>query len=160
MTDSLWDFAARCYRATGVAESCLTLQDRDGADINLLLAAAWLAQRGCAWQAVDVAAVIGLCTDWRAHCVLPLRSIRRYLKDTADEVMYQQAKALELDAEVVQLRKVEMALEHLMLSPSTATPVNLLLKHNLTIYIEVANLVGSDLTDVMASLSKALTSEQ
>ena len=46
MAESLWDFASRCYAQPGVAENCLAAQDSVGADVNLLLAAAWLAARG------------------------------------------------------------------------------------------------------------------
>lgn len=111
MAQSLWDYAAACYARPGVAEACLALQDRAGADVNLLLAGAWLAARGCAWSSDEVRGIAHLCASWRRHCLLPLREVRRYLKQPADvEALYRQAKALELDAERYQLNMIEEAL--------------------------------------------------
>jgi uncharacterized protein (TIGR02444 family) len=36
-----WDFSVRTYGRPGVAEACLALQNRDGADVNMLMFAAW-----------------------------------------------------------------------------------------------------------------------
>ncbi len=39
-------YAAALYGRPGVAEACLELQERVGADVNLVLLACWLAARG------------------------------------------------------------------------------------------------------------------
>jgi uncharacterized protein (TIGR02444 family) len=111
---SLWDYAVACYQRPGVAEACLALQDGAGADVNLLLAGAWLAERNCRWQRDDVAALVRVCADWRSQCLLPLRQVRRYLKEKMEiEELYRQVKLLELEAERYQLHLIEEAIDHL-----------------------------------------------
>ena len=100
---ALWDFAVRLYGEPGVGEACLTLQDRFGVDIPLLLWAAWLG------DGADIAALragdraIG---PWRARAVRPLRALRRHLRrpvagldDEARESWRGSLKRLEIDAE-------------------------------------------------------------
>ena len=41
-----WRFSLRTYRAPGVQEACLALQDRCGADVNLLLFCGWTGRDG------------------------------------------------------------------------------------------------------------------
>lgn len=116
MKDTLWDFAVECYQRSGVAECCLRLQDDAGADVNILLAAAWLAEQGRCWQHDQVRELIVLCADWREHCVLPLRAVRRYLKNqTETPALYTQAKALEHEAEMHQLHLLHAALQSMLL---------------------------------------------
>lgn len=58
-----WRFSCAVYAAPGVAQACLELQDTHGADVNLLLLAAWLgAARG--WER----------TIWR-RCPVPAGAI-------------------------------------------------------------------------------------
>lgn len=142
MIESLWEFASRCYAKPGVAEYCLASQDRVGADVNLLLAAAWLAAQGKRWRRDDVVAVIALCSDWRGHCVMPLRAVRRYLKEHAfEDAIYQNAKTLELQAETVQLRIIESALQHLPACAGGSIRPELLAA-NLQAYADAAGLSG------------------
>lgn len=155
MAESLWDFASRCYAQAGVAENCLAAQDSVGADVNLLLAAAWLAARGQQWQRNDAAAAIALCADWRTHCVVPLRAVRRYLKEHATGEIYRNAKALELEAEAMQLRTIESALHSLPTSKADSTSV--LLANNLHIYLDAAGLGAiPQLAELTAALGTAL----
>lgn len=115
---SLWDYALTHYQRPGVAAACLAMQDRFDADVNLLLTAAWLAARCRVWQTADVEALVGLCAEWRARCLLPLRAVRRYLRERIDaddteadalRILYGQGKSLELEAERHQLRLIEGA---------------------------------------------------
>jgi hypothetical protein len=46
MNNPLWVFSLQRYQQPGVAQACLEAQDRCGADVNLLLYAAWLASHG------------------------------------------------------------------------------------------------------------------
>ena len=156
MAESLWDFASRCYAQPGVAENCLAAQDSVGADVNLLLAAAWLAARGQYWQRNDAAAAIALCADWRMHCVVPLRSVRRYLKEhAADNAIYRHAKTLELEAEAVQLRAIESALHSL---PSTGHSPAALLTMNLQAYADAAGLIAiPPLAELTVALGNVLS---
>lgn len=111
MPDSLWEFASTTYQRPGVAAACLALQDAVDADINMLLAAAWLGTRGRHWRSGQVEGLIAACAQWRALCLLPLRRIRRDLKGIAGaENWYERIKALELEAERQQLHRIEEAI--------------------------------------------------
>lgn len=108
----MWQYALAAYQRPQVAELCLTLQDRFAADVNLLLTAGWLATRHVVWRPAEVAGLIDSCALWRQHCLLPLRSVRRYLREHMDgdealAELYQQGKALELEAERYQLSLIE-----------------------------------------------------
>jgi uncharacterized protein (TIGR02444 family) len=110
MPVSLWEFASSRYQLPGIAEVCLALQDGADADINMLLAAAWLASDGRRWHTEDVVAITQACRHWRSACLLPLRQIRRDLKAlVATNNWYQRIKVLELEAERYQLRLIEDA---------------------------------------------------
>jgi uncharacterized protein (TIGR02444 family) len=77
----IWRFALGLYRAPGVADACLALQDRHGADVVLLIGLCWLARRDSAvCDAVQIAELDAALADWRAEIVLPLRALRRALK--------------------------------------------------------------------------------
>lgn len=111
-----------CYSRSSVAERCLRLQDNAGADVNMLLTAAWLAEQGRCWQHHRVRDLIESCAGWREHCVLPLRAVRRHLKDRIEPpTLYTQAKALELEAELHQLLFLETALQPIDLKTQMAT---------------------------------------
>lgn len=136
MTETLQEFALACYQWPGVAEACLHLQDNIDADINMLLTAAWLADQHYCWQHEQLCQLIALCADWRAHCILPLRAVRRYLKHDADlTALYAQAKSLEIDAETHQLHLLQDALRTTALVITQLPPADVLAR-NLQIYID------------------------
>jgi uncharacterized protein (TIGR02444 family) len=41
--NDFWRFSLRIYRAPGVADECIAVQERYGIDVNLMLFCAWLA---------------------------------------------------------------------------------------------------------------------
>ncbi|MDB6062607.1 MAG: hypothetical protein JWM78_2710 [Verrucomicrobiaceae bacterium] len=100
----------------------------------MVLAAAWLAQQEVSWEDSDIYRLKALCADWREHCVLPLRAVRRYLKQkpTTTE-MYSHAKALELEAENYQLQFLEA---ELAVIPAANANADDLLERNLHLYFE------------------------
>jgi uncharacterized protein (TIGR02444 family) len=112
---SLWTFAVRLYAAPGVADACLGLQDRFGCDVNLLLFAAWMAAVGkhtLTSKEMNEAALD--VQDWRTEIVRPLRGVRRRLKtdpplvpDAASEALRAGIKAIEMEAERLQLARLE-----------------------------------------------------
>lgn len=155
MTQTLWDFAVSTYRRAGVAECCLRLQDRAGADVNMLLTAAWLAGQGKCWPHNQVRQLIARCKEWRERCVLPLRDVRRYL--TAHP-LYEKAKALELDAEIHQLHVLQETLQSMHLE-NQDKPLADALSVNLHIYFEClaqdrAAIANDDLRALIAELSR------
>lgn len=136
MADTLWDFAAACYSRGGVAECCLHLQDHAGADVNMLLAAAWLAEQNRYWQHDQVRELLALCADWREHCILPLRGVRRHLKSHIETpALYTRIKALELEAEIHQLHLLQTALQSIELKTQTTAEADALTE-NLQTYFD------------------------
>ena len=133
MPKPLWNFAAECYARPGVAEACLRAQDNCAVDVNMVLAGAWFAAHGKRWRREDVVALAAACAGWRAHCVLPLREVRRYLKQKMmSEELYARTKALELEAEAYQLQLLESMLIDM---PQTERHDADALAHNLGVYV-------------------------
>lgn len=101
-----WGFSVALYGRPGVAEACLALQDRFGADVNMLLLGFWRARRGFAgWAAGELDRAQAAVAPVNA-ALLPLRQARRALKDLqADEpaaaALYDEAKQLELRLEQI-----------------------------------------------------------
>jgi uncharacterized protein (TIGR02444 family) len=108
---TLRQFAIAVHQADGVPASCVSLQDRFGLDVNVLLLAAYL---GTVLRQMPTAEQLGsaraLVDGWHGEVVRPLRGVRRLLKAgpepapsaETDAVRSQVAKA-ELDAELIEL---------------------------------------------------------
>ena len=79
-------YAAALYARPGVAAACLELQDRLGADVNLLLAACWLAGRGVRLDVEAARRLRELAAAWREPVLAPLRRARRALRPLAAEL--------------------------------------------------------------------------
>ena len=104
-----WRFSLRIYGTPGVPPACLTLQDGSGVDVNVLLFGLFAASQGRQLSAGDVAAIAAAIDPWRLNAVVPLRGVRRFLKDTpagfeAQDIpaLRQRVKMMELEAERVQ----------------------------------------------------------
>lgn len=78
--DSFWRFSLRTYRASGVQEACLALQDGCGVDVNLLLFCAWTGLGGHALDDASLRSAVGRVGQWQAEVIAPLRLARRGLK--------------------------------------------------------------------------------
>ena len=104
-----WRFSLGYYRRPGVSEACIALQDGCGVDVNILLFLLWLATAKRSAGRGDVQAVCTKAGAWRDEVVVPLRTLRRRLKDGFDlvergtsEVFRTKIKAIELEAERLQ----------------------------------------------------------
>lgn len=159
---SLWKYALATYQRPGVAEACLALQDRHDADVNLLLAAGWLAGRGGLWCQEQVGELVYLCSDWRERCLLPLRSVRRYLRERMGEEhgaiggLYGKAKLLELEAERYQLRLIEERIIDIPAVSPEQSPAQLLAA-NLDVCLALLPGGLDDCRDERAMLLQALS---
>jgi len=82
----LWDFVTWAYAEPGVEKACLALQNRLGADINMVLFCTWLAYRGTGTThlARFLAAALKLSREWQRSLVEPLRTCRENLKDVIE----------------------------------------------------------------------------
>ncbi len=104
-----WRFSLKLYRAPGVADACIALQEGAGVDVNLLLFLLWQATQRRAFAAADVAALDSRIGPWRDATVIPLRHVRRALKSPpalvgggTAEAFRTRIKAVELEAERLQ----------------------------------------------------------
>jgi uncharacterized protein (TIGR02444 family) len=104
-----WRFSLGLYRAPGVADACIQLQDEAGVDVNLLFFLLWNASLKRQLSSTDVHAVDTTVAGWRNTAVIPLREIRRALKSAtgliepgAAELFRTRVKGLELEAERLQ----------------------------------------------------------
>ena len=158
---SLWAFSLERYGRPGVAAICLQLQDEAGADVNMVLACLWCAQRGVALDRNDMAAfAAGDVAKWHDRVVRPLRAARRAMKGAlpglsvdAVEVLRSRLKTVELETE----RFEQILLEaELVQRPPTAVlagdPAGAALA-NLLLYAET--LQGRAQPDVLQQLASA-----
>ncbi len=85
LEDEFWQFSLAVYGREGAGRACLSLQDRLGADVNLLLFCCWLgAARGRILSPDELRMLIKAVAPWRSNVVTPLRGVRRYLKQTGE----------------------------------------------------------------------------
>lgn len=104
-----WRFSLRFYRQRDVADACITLQEKAGVDVNLLLFLLWHATKKRALSTAEVAELESRIAPWRNMTVIPLRTMRRALKSppvlvsgAAADVFRTKIKAVELEAERLQ----------------------------------------------------------
>lgn len=107
----LWDFALEHYSREGVAPLCLTLQERHGADVNMLFLALWLAERSRVMRAGALPPV-GI-SDWHVRVVRSLRAARKAMKNWP--MPPDGPTAEERDAARAQVQSVEIETERLEL---------------------------------------------
>jgi uncharacterized protein (TIGR02444 family) len=104
-----WTFSLGFYRMTGVPEACLQLQDRSGADVNIVLFLLWLASQKRRLRSDAVRTLADKVRAWQTGVIAPIRVLRRGLKSDPPlldkgtaEVFRTKVKALELEAERLQ----------------------------------------------------------
>jgi uncharacterized protein (TIGR02444 family) len=104
-----WRFSLGFYRQGGVADACIALQDGCGVDVNILLFFLWLATARRGVSPASAEAVCAKAGPWRDDVVVPLRTLRRRLKDGSSFVERDTAepfrtkiKGVELEAERLQ----------------------------------------------------------
>ncbi|HEX2256172.1 MAG TPA: TIGR02444 family protein [Afifellaceae bacterium] len=98
-----WRFSLSFYGEEQVAEACLRLQDEAGADVNMLLFLLWRARQGRRLSAGEIAALDAAVSGWRAEVVVPLRSVRRWLKGHAGPVQPDEAEKLRREVKGIEL---------------------------------------------------------
>lgn len=110
MAADLWRFAKEFYQRPGVEATCLQLQAQ-GADVCLLLCAAWLGRRGVACSPVRAERLRAAAEPWQREVLSVLRQIRQdwraaACQDSERAALREQLKRLELEAERLQLQRL------------------------------------------------------
>ena len=137
--DDFWNFSLAVYRQPGVSEECLALQERLGADVNLVLLCAYLgAKRHGLLDEGDIDAAAAASTAWHADVVRNLRAARQALKpweegrdlslQDSPRLLRSAVKKLELDAERVEhdlLANWASGRSFKSSSPGVAVPANI-----------------------------------
>jgi uncharacterized protein (TIGR02444 family) len=102
-----WRFSLQIY--CSVAETCLALQDRFGVDVNVLLFLLFAAHHGRKVDAAQVHAIVVAVESWSRSAVVPLRSVRRFLRTPPAVIdaegaaaLRERIKQVELEAERLQ----------------------------------------------------------
>jgi uncharacterized protein (TIGR02444 family) len=111
LDNALWRFVLPFYGREGVSPACLTLQDKIGVDVNIMLFAAFAqVERGITLDAQDLATADQLVQGWRTEVIQPLRRVRNRMKagpspapSPATEGLRNRIKAAELEGEQVAL---------------------------------------------------------
>jgi len=107
-------FALDVYGCAGVPAAAVLLQDRCGVDVDVLLLAAFVgAAKGLSFTTRQAAAARAGTHRWQDDVVVPLRTLRRRLKDgpppapnPATAALREQIKAAELAAEMIELAEL------------------------------------------------------
>ena len=138
-TDSLWNYAVETYSRSGVQEVCLLFQDAAQVDVNVLLAALYGTYvSGACVEAGLIERMDAAVRAWREEVVLPLRHIRRTMKNGARigaegeaEALRTSVKAIELQAERIELAELAVVLQSLTPSagPAGETPDSFVSTH-------------------------------
>lgn len=101
--EAFWRFSLAFYARPGIAPALVTLQDRDGLDVNVVLHALWLGlARGHAMSAADLAVAESGAAPVRDAVVIELRGLRRRLRAHPDadvQALRRRIQALEIAAE-------------------------------------------------------------
>ncbi|HXE47814.1 MAG TPA: TIGR02444 family protein [Ramlibacter sp.] len=112
-SNPFWRYSLRIWRIPGVEEACLALQERCGADVNLLLFCGWTGQQGRRLDRRALKSAISRVGAWQSDVIAPLRLARQGLKRQREgaaaalpaQGLRKRLAALELD-----LERVEQAL--------------------------------------------------
>ncbi len=115
--ERFWAYSLETYGRPGVAQAAIALQDRDGANVNLLLLCLWMAQvHGQALPSERISTLSQTIAPWSAQVTQPLRAVRRTLKappanlSAPAQDLREAVKALELDAERCEQRLLIQAM--------------------------------------------------
>lgn len=102
MYTSFWAFSVSIYGGPGAAEECLSLQDRFGVNVNILLFSLYAASEfGAVLSRDDICEADGAVAHWQTQVVEALREVRRLLKRSGPhcESLRSQVADAELEAE-------------------------------------------------------------
>ncbi len=92
--EAFWEFSLAFYARETVGAACLSLQNRRGADVNILLLCCWLATLKLAIGEGGLKAAMEAVADWRSNVLEPLRGVRRNVVDAPMELAKADRRAI------------------------------------------------------------------
>jgi uncharacterized protein (TIGR02444 family) len=119
----IWDFVLNYYGRKGVSEALIGLQDSQGIDVNMLLFLIWMAAQKKSVAAGDVKLVSDTSHPWQRSVVVPVRAVRRLLKDSAPLVAPETAAAFRKKVQAVELEGEQLQLNAMAAMVATLKPV-------------------------------------
>jgi uncharacterized protein (TIGR02444 family) len=92
---AFWDFSLAVYKREALVAACHGLQDKHGADVNMLLFCCWIGASGRGPLASDDFSHLNEAVSlWQREVVMPLRAARRRLKQPPEALGGQAARSL------------------------------------------------------------------
>ncbi|WP_416898557.1 MAG: TIGR02444 family protein [Minwuia sp.] len=160
--NDLWDFATRLYARGRAKDACLSLQDRNGLDVNVVLFCCWVASSGRGtFRSGELEAALEAVNRWRGHVIQVLRDLRHELKDgvpPAPKPLSDDLRRVVVECEL-HAEHVEVLMLHKSMARSgtgTFDPVQQL-EDNVANLLRYLTLVGvKPEADVLADLSAVL----
>jgi uncharacterized protein (TIGR02444 family) len=129
---AFWEFSLAYYSRERVATACLSLQNRRGADVNILLFCCWLATLGCKVEQAGLHEAIAEVEAWRREVLEPLRGARRAVADRFPEIAKSDRQSIkhgmlsaELECERVAQEKIALAATGVVPVEDGSTPLQL-----------------------------------
>ncbi len=154
-----WDYSLAAFGRREVARACITLQDRHGLDVNMLLLCCWAGAAGRPLANEQLGAVDGAARPWRDNVLGPLRAARRWLKDppaapAEAAALHEAVLAVELDGERIAQLAMAAALPPAPAANGALEPAALAAR-SLRDYLRLAGVVpgAADRADAAAILS-------
>lgn len=144
-----WRYSLELYAREGMSRALIALQDRRGADVNLLLYCCWMALSGRGRPSVsDLRRADAAIAGWRDDVTLPLREVRRRIKGSPERWALPGASEVRrrvLETEIASERVTQGILESLGSSPGRSEGEAGDARASLLTYFEV---IGAELDEI------------
>jgi uncharacterized protein (TIGR02444 family) len=158
----LWSWSLKSYARPGFSAAAITLQDRHGLDVNLLLYCLWaglVARVELGEPGLGTA--LATTVTWQRDVVMPLRAVRRSLKGESrgGSGMAAALRQRVADAELEAERGEQALLAALPLPAAGAADNRLAAARNLRCYLVLASMPSGEAVDELLVRLLALAAE-
>ena len=159
-----WRTSLELYAREGMSRALIALQDRRGADVNLLLYCCWTALSGRGRLRVDdLRRAEAAIARWRDDVTIPLRALRTCIKGSRERWALEGASTVRrgvLETEIASERVTQGILERMATPPGDRAKGEEGARANLLTYFEVLGVEPdeSDRADLETILAGAYRS--
>ncbi|MEE8235450.1 MAG: TIGR02444 family protein [Gammaproteobacteria bacterium] len=119
-----WTFSLDVYARPGIADACLSLQDRHGCDVNIVLFCCWAASTGAGrLDDQTIADAVASVAEWQTEVIKPVRAVRRRLEAEFTHVDPKMASELKIEIGAAELHaeSVEQNVLEKLIAPERAS---------------------------------------